>query len=282
MISARHIIFFAKRFVIYEKSSTFAELSYPAMQKRHRHILLLSLILCLSSLTCMGETIVLKSGSSLKGDIVFQNEEVVVIRDASGARFQYLRSDIEHIYTEDVTTVETAQPEPEHKKRVHVILSAGGGAAWLAGHSSGGTAQVDLAIGTADLLGRGIFLGGSFGYHGMFFSADNTSGLSRSYSFLPVQLRSEIPLTGTAHAPLLGLGLGYGIAANKGVKGGLYAGISLAWRYRNKNNRLFILGLFSEIQNARFSMIEHVDGTPYSGEGSHTFTSFGARLAVGL
>ena len=257
-------------------------LSTFAMRPLLKSILCIAILLGLPTLPVWGDTIVLKSGSSVSGDIIFQNGEVVVIRDSGGARFQYLRSDIERITSAEETPAEEEQVAVVPAKRVHVILSAAGGATWLVGHSSGAAAQVELAIGTANLLDRGIFLGGSFCYHGTFFGEDNTSGLSRSYTFLPLRLRAEIPLTQTPHAPLLGIGVGYGFAANKGVKGGLSAGLSLAWRYKNKKNRLFILGLYGDIQNARFSMIEHVDGTPYSGEGSHTFAGFGARIGVGL
>ena len=43
------------------------------------------------------ETIVLRTGARVKGTIVFQNEEVVIVRDGNGARFQYPRAEVEQI-----------------------------------------------------------------------------------------------------------------------------------------------------------------------------------------
>ncbi|MBQ9339532.1 MAG: hypothetical protein IJS13_04275 [Paludibacteraceae bacterium] len=252
------------------------------MRKITEIVAIICCFIAQSVLPCRGEVVVLKSGAKISGDIVFQNEQVIVIRDGSGARFQYLRSDVESVVSEDTTAVEEASVEDVRTKRVRVGLSAGGGATWLAGAGSGGAACVDIAIGTANLFGRAIFIGGAFGYHGMFFGSENNNALSGTYSFLPIQLRGEIPLTQTAHAPLLAMGVGYGIAVTKNTIGGLFANLCLAWQYTSKKQRTVGLGLYGEIQNARFSMTEHVDGTPYSGVGSHSFVTFGARLAVGL
>ncbi|MCI5682038.1 MAG: hypothetical protein MR293_08735, partial [Bacteroidales bacterium] len=40
------------------------------------------------------EVLTLRTGAIVVGTIVFENEEVVVLKDASGARYQYPREDV--------------------------------------------------------------------------------------------------------------------------------------------------------------------------------------------
>ena len=56
--------------------------------------------------TCVhAETIVLRTGARMVGTIVMQNEDVVIFRNAEGARFQYPRADVQEILKEDVPDV---------------------------------------------------------------------------------------------------------------------------------------------------------------------------------
>lgn len=250
-----------------------------------RHLLksLLPLCVLLLGLPVQAEVLVLKSGAMVEGTILFRNDEAVVIRDASGARFQYLMSDVESILAEMPVKEDAAEVQAEEKKKkVSVVLTAGGGATFLVGHASGGAMHADLMIGSADLFGRRIFLGGAFGYRGMFFAEDNTIGLNKSYTFLPIQVRGEIPLTQTKHAPLLGVGVGYGIGVDKKVKGGLFVAGQLAWRCELKNRRAFTLGVYSEVQNASLSVTEIIDGKAYTDSNTRTFATVGAKVGIWL
>ena len=68
-----------------------------------------TLVLFALSLVCAicahAETIVLRTGARVKGEIVLQNADVVIVRDASGARFQYPRAEVQEILATDIVPV---------------------------------------------------------------------------------------------------------------------------------------------------------------------------------
>ena len=70
----------------------------------------LIVLLALLALCAHAETLLLHTGARVKGTIVFQNEEVVIIRNADGARFQYPRAEIDAILAD-----ETEDPEKTEK-----------------------------------------------------------------------------------------------------------------------------------------------------------------------
>jgi hypothetical protein len=101
------------------------------------------------------ETIILRTGARVKGTIIFQNEEVVVVRDESGARFQYLRADVEQILSDEDAaaaqpepTVVTEEPEITVSKKASILLELAGGAAVIPGDASGFAASADLLVGS--------------------------------------------------------------------------------------------------------------------------------------
>ena len=61
----------------------------------------LIVLLSLLALCAHAETLLLHTGARVKGEIVFRNEEVIIIRNADGARFQYPRADVKEIISDD-------------------------------------------------------------------------------------------------------------------------------------------------------------------------------------
>ena len=74
-----------------------------------RKVVLL-IVLCAAVLCAHAETLILRTGARVQGTIVFQNEEVVIIRDYEGQRFQYPRADVAQILS-DATADEEANAE---------------------------------------------------------------------------------------------------------------------------------------------------------------------------
>ena len=81
------------------------------------YVVYIALLLLASALCAHAETILLRTGARVRGEIVFQNEEVVIVRDAEGKRFQYLRSDVEAVLTDDSAEVAA---EVSEKEQAHV------------------------------------------------------------------------------------------------------------------------------------------------------------------
>ncbi len=183
--------------------------------------------------TIHAEVIVLRTGAEIRGTIVFQNDEVVVVKDASGARYQYPRTDIQSI-TENTKAADSASSvasensvaiAAEPGKKVSMLLEVVGGGAAQPKESAGGSVGVGLSVGTHHLLGRRVFLGGGVAYRSLFLGGEH-------YAFLPLQFETQVPLLDGVHAPLVGASLGYGFALGKEYKGGLSAGVNIGYFYQ--------------------------------------------------
>ena len=234
-------------------------------------------LLLVCALCAHAETIVLRTGARVKGAIVFQNEEIVIIRNAEGKRFQYLRSDIEQVLAvdpEDDDEVEAQQEEQiETPKKVSIALELFGGAACIPNGATGGTAGVDLLIGSHHIGDRHLFIGGGLGYRGMFFADEK-------YNFLPLQVALRMPFIEAKHAPFFGIALGYGIALSKDYLGGLYAGIDFGYRYQINEKSALALTVFAQFQQAKIDVIETIDEQEFVNTTFRNIITPGVKFAI--
>ena len=234
------------------------------MKKLYTIALILLCALCAHS-----ETLILRTGARVKGEILFQNEEVVIIRNAEGARFQYPRAEVQEILmvdpVEEEVVVEEKKDEIGTSKKVSVSLELGGGAACIPNSAVGGGFSVDFLVGSHHIGQRHIFLGAGLGYHGMFIGEEK-------YNFLPIQLALRLPLLEQKHAPVFGMSLGYGIALSKDYKGGIYAGLDFGYRYQINEKTALAVVASAQFQQAKIGATEIVDG--------NTFTNFTGRYLV--
>ena len=224
---------------------------------RRRYILFLLTILALCA---RAETIVLHTGARVKGTIVFQNEEVVIVRDVSGARFQYPRADIKEIVAEETQTAQTEEAQIETTttttKKASILLELGGGPAFIPGDSVGGACSADLLVGSHHIGDRHLFVGAGVGYHGLFLGTEK-------YNFLPIQVAVHMPLTEDKHAPMFGVAVGYGIALSKRYTGGIYADLDFGYRCQLNPKTAIALVLFGQFQQAQITLTEIVAGEPF-------------------
>ena len=256
---------------------------------------LVGLLAVASSGSVWAEVIRLKSGKTIEGTILFENDEVVVIRDASGARYQYPKSELIDDSTiddlqssdkskiqEDNETKEKLQQETVNTgRKVAMGISVfGGGMAMPGGVTSepvsttllGGHAGAEVLVGTSNLFQRRIFLGGSIGYQ-----AYMPGG--QLWSFLPIKLRAEVPLTLKKHAPLLGMGMGYGIGLQN-VKGGFCADVEFGWRCSYSRKGAIFMGVFADFEGAEITLTETVSDKDYTSQAYRNLCGFGAKMAL--
>ena len=233
-----------------------------------KRLYIIALVL-LSALCAHAETLLLRTGARVKGDILFQNEEVVIIRNAEGARFQYPRAEIQEILTVDPVEEEAAQEEAKNEigvaKKVSIALELGGGAACIPNSAAGGGFSVDFLVGSHHIGDRHIFIGGGLGYHGSFIGA-------AKYNFLPIQVALRLPLIEQQHAPVFGMALGYGVALSNAYKGGLYASVDFGYRYQINPKSALAIVLSAQFQQAKIGATEIIDG--------NTFTNYTGRYLV--
>ena len=217
-------------------------------------------LLCTLCVCAHAETVILRTGARVKGTIVFQNDDVVIIRNDEGARFQYPKTDVAEIRSDEETVEEEQKAqEPEEQeiqfsKKASILLELGVGAAVI---PNGDAAQagvgynVDLLVGSHHIGDKHIFVGGGLGYHGMAVSGT-------AYNFLSIQAVVRMPFTEEKHAPVFGVGVGYGIALSKAYVGGLYAGVDFGYRCQvNRKTALAVVG-FAHFQQAKMAVAETV------------------------
>lgn len=242
---------------------------------------ILSILLLAACLMCArAETIILRTGARVRGTIVFQNEEVVVVRDESGARFQYPRAEVQDIIGDEAASMEDKeQPakvqEMAVAKKATVLFELAGGVACLPSDTVGGAFSVDMLVGSHKINGKRIFVGAGVGYHGLFVGGEK-------YSFLPIQSALRMPLTDERHAPLFGVTLGYGVALSREYKGGIYAGLDFGYYYALNDRIALSLLLFAHFQQATISVTQAVENDIFVHTTGRNFVSSGLKVAVSL
>lgn len=238
----------------------------------------LLILFCASFLCAHAETIILRTGARVQGTIVFQNEEVVIVRNAEGQRFQYPRTDVEQILTEEQTIEEAQEAAAEEEevnttKKASILLEVAGGAAVKPAETAGGGVSADLLVGSHMLGGKHIFVGGGLGYHGVFLGAER-------YNFLPIQVAVRMPLIEQKHAPAFGVAVGYGIALSKNYLGGIYADVDFGYRCQVKPNTAVAIFAYAQFQQAVVPSSTLIDGNPFVQNIGRSLVMSGIKFAL--
>ena len=195
-------------------------LPYGVLQR----LLCLFVLLTIVLVTCSAEVVVLRSGQRVQGELLLNNDEVVILRKKDGLRYQYPKAEVVGVQADPVdiaTAVDTAITRPP--KKVALLPSVAGGVALVPHLGTGGMMDAHLAIGTHNLMNQHVFLGGEMGYRGVFVGKD-------TYSWIPLQLVLRSPLAGqklTRHRPLIGANVGYAFSTNQRWGGGMCAGVDI-------------------------------------------------------
>lgn len=256
-----------------KKSSTFVRF----MNKTVLSILILfSFSLC--SLCARAETILLRTGARVRGEIVFQNEEVIILSDASGARYQYPKAEVQEILPDDVSqpaqdAVQEIETAPQ--KKASVLFELSGGAAFLPKDSVGGAFAVDMLVGSHKIGVKHIFVGAGVGFHGLFIG-------DKKYNFLPIQAALRMPLIEGKHAPVFGVSLGYGVALSKDYLGGLYAGLDFGYKYCINDKTSIGVLAFAQFHQAQIYVTENVNDVKYSFLTGRNLVSSGLKITFYL
>lgn len=234
---------------------------------------LAALLVCVISV--QAEVLTLRTGAQVQGVIVFQNEEVIILQDRSGARFQYPYADVLSISNEESLIADQQQESSSTisvpTKKISVLLELAGGVSFIPADTIGGCFGANLLVGSHDLLGKRIFLGGGVGYVGEFMGNDK-------YAFLPIQLAVRIPFFQQKHSPMAGVALGYGVALSKDYLGGLYAGANIGYCYRISSKSALYIAADVQFQQAKIEAHETIEDTSFTNHTGRSFVHTGVRL----
>lgn len=240
------------------------------MRNLIQHIII-ALMLLLSPLAA-AEVLILKTGQTITGEIILQNEEVVILRAKNGMRYQYPRSEVQAIQMEKFRNEESASKESKTRK-LNWALQVQSGALYLPGMGWGAQVGADFMLGSRAIAGKRMFVGGGVGYRANIIQ-------KHTYSFIPIRAQLLMPLSDKRHAPAIGMSLGYGFAANKNTQGGICAGISFGGNTFINERSSIQYGLYAEWQQAKTDIIELINGEYYINHTGCNFISTGIRLAL--
>ena len=244
------------------------------LTKRLLYIVLLWVGLALSA---HAEVVVLRSGQTVKGEILLNNEEVVILRQKDGLRYQYPQTEVVSITIEDPMLTAVIPAEAPRPKVIDICLSAYGGVAFVPYKGTGATAEVHAMVGSHNLLNRQMFLGGSVGYRGVFIG-------EQTYSWIPLQLVLQFPIANSpspqAHRPLVGGSLGYALATNKEWGSGVCADIHVGWWYQVSERSSLSLALKAQWQQSAITVVETIQETQYTNHIGCSILTLGVSFGI--
>ncbi len=233
-------------------------------------------LLCMCGAACMdAEVITLRSGQVLSGEVVWQNDEVLVIQSKNGSRYQYPQSEVVSIEKEQVqeSVTESEAVTAVSNKKVALRVEMAGGGCYIPQVGWGGYTSGDLLVGSYDLMHRRVFVGGGLGVHAMFVG-------SESYTFLPLELSARVPCLPSLHSPVVGVTLGYGFALGSKVKGGIYTGLDVGWQYRFHATSSVSVCADVQWQQSSMQVVEMVGGKAYSKQSGLSMLSMGLKIGI--
>lgn len=235
------------------------------------------LILCvLLSLVSHAAIVTLKSGKKVEGTVLINNAEVVILRDNTGARFQYPASEVVSVEEGEVQ-IKEEEPEQDEKKvqggrKVTILLDWGGGGAFVPHDNNGGFFGGELLLGSRYIGQKEIFLGGGLNVECMFMP--NTT-----YVFLPLEVALKVPFLEGKHSPFVGVNLGYGFGV-KNCKGGVYTSAEVGWRYKINPRANMYVSLRVQFQQATVIGTTTVEQTTFNDNSGRNFVIFGSQFGI--
>ena len=247
--------------------------------KKHLSILIVHCALCIVNLV-RAEVVVLQSGKTIQGEVLMQNDEVILLRDADGKRYQFPQAEIQSIQADSVGNNVSLATNNTQLSKVSLRLDVAGGALFVPSYNTGGFGSIDLAIGTRNLANHRIFLGGSIGYQFTNSSVATPVAHQSINHFIPLMAVVSVPLMDGKHAPEIGAGLGYGFAVKSPKQGGMTAQLDLSWRYQYTVNSALLLGVRTRFQQAKVDYTEVVDGKEYNSPQGRCLVSVGVHLSL--
>ena len=233
-------------------------------------LLLLGLVL---TPLAMAEVVTLRTGQTIEGEILMQNEEVVIIRMKNGLRYQYPAIEVVSISTEKAYATPDQTPLTSPLRKVNLRFQASGGVIIVPELGIGGQATADFMVGTHSIRDKRMFVGSGLGYRAKIVN-------DQTYSFIPLQAVLSMPLSNNKSAPVLGVTMGYGFAVDSHTQGGLCAGIDFGWNCHFTPQSSMQITAYAEWQQARTDIVQIVLGNEYTNHVGCNFVATGLRFAV--
>lgn len=243
-------------------------------------LLLISWVVVFSQDTTV-DKVTLKTGEVYIGEIILKNNDIVMLKDTEGTRFQFPISEIKSI--EKVTSADIIK---NTKTGIPVSDSGLGNVCGLLELSGGlGSAknkfssmpngQASLSFGSRMLQSKVLFIGGGVGYFSVFESQS-----SEIISFVPLYMRLKSNFSKKKTSPYILFDAGYSFALTSGYEGGLYSKVGLGVQHNATAKTSIYWGAFTSIQNFTGTLTETNNALPYNYYGNSSIVNFGLNLGL--
>lgn len=225
--------------------------------------------------------ITLKSGDVYYGEILLENEQIVMIKTSEGSRFQFPASEVMSIgsdfVAEEKAVEETQITVIDDSKFVMTIDVQGGASYSKQAYSWAPALQASLVLGAKDVFIQNTFLGGGVGYNILF---PNDYSTEESLVFLPVFVRLQ-SIIGKKHtAPYLEMDAGYSFSLNDNFGGGMMLKLSVGIAHKLSYRTILCFGVYAGLQNFSGELTQTNDFGTFGYNGKTTTQNLGAKIAL--
>lgn len=223
------------------------------------------------------DKITLTSGDTFIGEIIFQNEEILIIRTTEGARYQFQLSQVKHQEKFDASVQNITQNDNvlyESNFRLMPSVTASINTAKFRFDQALST-DVSLAIGAHNFSGKNWFVGGGIGLFSLF---DPTS--TKTENFLPLFVRSQANFKNQPNGMFWGIDVGYQFSLNDAYEGGLMSKVALGYSREISNRAQFLISFSTALRNVNTQLSEPQNNINYTYTGNTNLIGLG--LNVGL
>lgn len=224
------------------------------------------------------DKITLNSGEVYIGEILVQNNELIMLKTKDGTRYQFQKSEIKKVEKELVPIKSIEEPIDSNLSITTfsgVFELSGGVSSAKNCITTSPNAQLALIFGSKNVFQKNLFLGLGIGINNTFVSSN-----SSSIGFLPLFISLQSTLTKSRTAPFVGMDAGYAFALSQGFGGGTSVKISAGILHRINYKTFLIAGVYAGANAISGNLLETNDLGKFSYYGSTTMTSAGVKIGL--
>jgi hypothetical protein len=254
------------------------------MKKIISCLLLMSISFSLFSQEAGRDIVILKTGNTYIGNIILQNDDIVLLQADSGERFQFLLSAIKEIKKGALSAepdgknangdAEMIDMSENDNLRMQIDVSGGASFADKAFGLSP-SVQASLLLAIDKLFDKPLTAGFGLGYHAILLKENEAISPT---PFLPLFVHLQYNFSKAKHHPFIGFDAGYALALSEEYKGGLNTKISAGYAYNITHKTTFYAGLFYGLQGISTNLREEFNNEAYLYFGKTVINNFGLKI----
>jgi len=226
--------------------------------------------------------ITLKTGDIYYGEILVENERIIMIKTSDGNRFQFPVDEVNLIEKEFI--VQQQHAAINHSNELHatdelvMLLDVKGGISYSKqAYLWAPTLQASLILGAKDIFLHNLFLGGGIGYN-VLFPSDYFS--METIAFFPVFVRLQSIIGKRRTAPYFEMDAGYGFSLSPDVEGGTMLKTSAGIAHKLSYKATLHIGAYVGLQNFSGKLTRTNNFGTFGYVGKTTAQDIGAKLSL--